>query len=547
MKTTVNHLLSSLIFIFLPAMTMVNGQPLNISLEKSMAGVVNIVVVRVQDYLEIYGMTGLGVVENKKSMTNYSHYYDCPNNKPVATGFVIERNGVKYIITNVHVVENAHTEDGNIYVLSITGQKYRVSIYGGDTFYDLMVLKFLDTPGPETIPLWFRQVPAKIGEPVYAIGNPTGEFPYTVSNRVISNANRIMWFPDGHNDYLTVKGIGFLQSTAMLYGGNSGSPLVDTKGKIIGINTASFPQIPQINFALDGVLANRLIIEIITNKQKVRSYLGMEISQELEIITPQMLRSRTEKILKDSLPVISGIIPGSRASIALTPYIGSNLVRINNTATRSVEDVISELEKIRPGNFVKLELKHNDDSKIINIKSGILGPECSAQVIQHLFPKDHSVSFEQNNDKVYVNFRTDRPIEDEPFNSRYNDTFLTLTADSSYIDSNRHAYFPDDTMIDLSDNFNFDYPDEDDNQYYNMTRRKAGKYEMIAAGLHKYSGNDLWRINSVQDLAAALWICSLAGVLDICFATKGEKEYLPENERIHLSGNKDFLKRTLIY
>ncbi len=92
-----------------------------------------------------------------------------------------------------------------------------------DTLWDIAVLSFGDSgPGSELLPLEFRSTEIRLGENVYALGNPLGEYPFSVVPGIISGKNR-------RDSDLT--GIfGFLQTTATLTNGNSGGPLVDAVG-----------------------------------------------------------------------------------------------------------------------------------------------------------------------------------------------------------------------------------------------------------------------------------------------------------------------------
>jgi S1-C subfamily serine protease len=139
------------------------------------------------------------------------------------------KNGTKYVITNAHVIENALDEEGSIYVYSINRTKYEVKVLGGDSFYDIAVLEFVDTPGPEITTVKFKTEEPRLGEPVYAIGNPLGEYPYSVTDGIISAKNRVRGCYTGK--------FGFLQTTATVIWGNSSGPLVDAKGDVAGINS----------------------------------------------------------------------------------------------------------------------------------------------------------------------------------------------------------------------------------------------------------------------------------------------------------------------
>ncbi|MDX5320203.1 MAG: trypsin-like peptidase domain-containing protein, partial [Bacteroidota bacterium] len=243
-------------------------------LEKAISSVVTVAVYKTEDVKQALGYRGI-------SDKAYEKVLDLSDSKSSGSGFVIERNGKKYVITNAHVIEHASTDADALYVYSIDRTKYQVKVVGGDSFYDLAVLEFITPPGKEIEVIDFRKEDARIGEQVYAIGNPLGEYPYTVTDGIISAKNRVRGGITGK--------FGFLQSTATVIWGNSGGPLVDAQGKVLGINSQiafakrGGTQIwqPQINFALEAEISNRLINDILSNNGLVkRAWLGLEVVQQ---------------------------------------------------------------------------------------------------------------------------------------------------------------------------------------------------------------------------------------------------------------------------
>ena len=110
------------------------------------------------------------------------------------SGFIIQHQGLFYVITNAHVVQQA-ASDQDLVVITINGTRYPVRVVGGDSFYDLAVLAFTDKPGNEIKSLSFRQEMLRVGEAVYAVGNPQGTFPYSVSEGIIGGLNRVFNTP----------------------------------------------------------------------------------------------------------------------------------------------------------------------------------------------------------------------------------------------------------------------------------------------------------------------------------------------------------------
>ena len=290
-------------------------------LENAMSSVVTVSVEKTDNTKQLLGFRG------QDSDIAYEKALDLSKSKSSGSGFVIIKNNKKYIITNAHVIEQASELKGSVYVYSINRTKYEVKIIGGDSFYDIAVLEIVGATGPEIKPISFSSKDSRVGEKVFAIGNPLGEYPYTVSDGIISAKNRV-------RNGLTGK-FGFLQSTATVIWGNSGGPLVNEKGQVVGINSqiafanAGNQQIwqPQINFALEGLLSNRLNDNIINNNGRVkRCYLGIQLSQSYEYSAYYKLMGGDGWLLVDSIPVITGAISGSPAEKFLKDKIGYQVV-----------------------------------------------------------------------------------------------------------------------------------------------------------------------------------------------------------------------------
>ncbi len=156
-----------------------------------------------------------------------NRYYD--KVKGLGSGFIISDDG--YILTNQHVVQNAI----EIIVTLTDGTKYPAQIIGLDRVTDLALLKI--KPEKKIKPLKFgNSDDVIIGEWVMALGNPFGLFDInnqpTVTVGVISATNRDFGMVDGEHVYQNM-----LQTDAAINGGNSGGPLVNSEGEVIGINT----------------------------------------------------------------------------------------------------------------------------------------------------------------------------------------------------------------------------------------------------------------------------------------------------------------------
>jgi S1-C subfamily serine protease len=469
------HLIISLFTVLLisgPCISQTKSVPISDMLESSLASVITVGVFKTESWNVLLGFRG------EMDDEAYRRMLDLTGSQASGSGFVIEKNGKKYVVTNAHVIESASREPKSVFVYSISRQKYEVRIVGGDSFYDIAVLEFVDPPGAEIQSVRFTKDVPRIGEAVYAIGNPLGEFPYSVSDGIISAKNRV------RNIGPTGK-FGFIQTTATIIWGNSGGPLINLKGEVVGINTQlhihylpgaaqAFIQ-PQINFALESAIAEKIVDDILGNKGLViRAWLGMEFSRN-------SVFDRYSKTYRpsDSLTVLSGVIPGSPAAAQLKAHIGSAIVEVNGNPVTSPEDILGFLEKVKPGEKVSFGFLNRGGNKTPgSIISGSLSTENLEQIANYVF------SDPQNNLVV-----TERGVS-----IRVSNLLCNIIAAGNYKDQN---------------------------------------------------DNMMWRTGKLSDLGAALRIGGLNGIIHLVVFNPARQEA----ELIHkkLSGSEQVQRATLWY
>ena len=191
----------------------------------------------------------------------------------LGSGFVIDARG--YILTNNHVVEDA--EDLTVWVSD--KRKLKASIVGTDAKTDLAVIKVNAT---DLKPLPFGDsTKLRVGQWVVAVGSPFG-LEHTVTAGIVSATGRsnvgIADFED------------FIQTDAAINQGNSGGPLVNLRGEVVGINTAILSRSGGslgVGFAIPTAMAKRIMDELMTHGRVVRGWLGVSLQE----LTPQLARS----------------------------------------------------------------------------------------------------------------------------------------------------------------------------------------------------------------------------------------------------------------
>ncbi len=355
-------------------------------LENSLSGVVTVAVYENKVVNKLYGFRGTPSI----SQTAYEKALNLMGANSTGSGFVIAHDGQKFIVTNAHVVDLAAESDSAIAVFSVSRKKYWMKVVGGDSFYDIAVLAFITPPTDELQPLSFRSATARLGEKVFAIGNPLGEYPYSVTDGIISAKNRV-------REGITGK-FGFLQSTATVIWGNSGGPLIDEHGNVVGVNSQiafakqGRSQIwqPQINFALESAIVKRLVNDILSNKGMVRrAYLGIEVSTK---------KNQLDVPTFENFPIISKLMED--APLELSNAIGHEIHAINGIETRNLEEILGELEKVLPTDTVNLTLSDKSKTYNLSVPTKSLTTESLENLAKNIL-NDWEINLEEQQGKLF--------------------------------------------------------------------------------------------------------------------------------------------------
>jgi serine protease Do len=214
----------------------------------------------------------------------------------LGSGVIVSEDG--YIVTNNHVIEKAE----EIKVSLLDKRDYRAKLIGADPKTDIAVIK-IEAKGLTALP-WGDSNKLKAGEVVFAIGNPFG-LNQTVTMGVISAVGRANV---GIADYED-----FIQTDAAINPGNSGGALVNTRGELIGINTAILSRTggyQGIGFAVPSSMARQVMDSLVKYKKVVRGWLGVSIQE----VTSDLAEEFGVKDLRGAL--VSGIVKGSPAEKA---------------------------------------------------------------------------------------------------------------------------------------------------------------------------------------------------------------------------------------
>ncbi|MEO1135222.1 MAG: Do family serine endopeptidase, partial [Pseudomonadota bacterium] len=264
----------------------------------------------------------------------------------LGSGFIIDSSGI--VVTNNHVIDNAD----DITVTLYDGREFSASVRGRDRETDLAVLQ-LDGNGERFPSVDFGDSDsARVGDWVIAIGNPFG-LGGTVTVGIVSARNRDI--NSGQYD-------DFIQTDAAINRGNSGGPLFDLNGKVVGVNTAIYSQTGGsvgVGFAVPADLADTVITQLLSFGETRRGWLGVSIDD----VTPEL--ASTLNLRNPSGAVVTVVRPNSPASDAgLEP--NDVILQFNRREIESVRDLTRAVADTPIGSTVPMQVLR--DGRRINVQ-----------------------------------------------------------------------------------------------------------------------------------------------------------------------------------
>ncbi|MEW4454702.1 trypsin-like peptidase domain-containing protein [Bremerella sp. JC817] len=268
------------------------------------------------------------------------------------SGSVLDKLGL--ILTNYHVIEGAREIRATLF----NGESYPATLVGQDPVNDIAVVK-IDAPSDLLHPVQFGDSSRlRVGQKVYAIGNPFG-LERTMTIGIISSLNRVLPSRSGR----TMKSI--IQIDAALNRGNSGGPLFDSNGRLIGMNTAiasSTGENTGVGFAIPASAIQRVVPQLLENGRVIRPDIGITRVYQTE----QGLMVAT---VAQGGPADRAGIKGFRLvreQIQRGPFIyeqsrldrseADTIVGIDNVPVQTADDLLSAIENNKPGETVVLSV-----------------------------------------------------------------------------------------------------------------------------------------------------------------------------------------------
>ena len=268
------------------------------------------------------------------------------------SGVVVTPDG--YVLTNEHVVHGASSAR----VAFVDGRSAAAVVVGRDPATDLAVLRAHTTSLPHASLL---DAAPRVGQLVVAVGNPLG-FESTVSAGVVSALGRSLRSRHGR----LIEGI--VQHTAALNPGNSGGPLVDARGRVVGINTAIIAMAQGIGFAVPATTAQWVLTEILTQGRVRRAYLG--ISGRDRPLDRRLVRALALPSMR-AVEVMARDAEGPAAQSDLRP--GDMIVAVNDVPVDGIDALYRFVSRTPFGTALTLHVVRRTQSLRIELTPRELG------------------------------------------------------------------------------------------------------------------------------------------------------------------------------
>ncbi|MFY2840889.1 S1C family serine protease [Achromobacter ruhlandii] len=276
------------------------------------------------------------------------------------SGFIWDEAG--HVVTNFHVIQGASAAT----VKLADGRDYQAALVGASPAHDIAVLKIgVGFQRPPAVPVG-TSADLKVGQKVFAIGNPFG-LDWTLTTGIVSALDRSL---AGEAGGPAIEHL--IQTDAAINPGNSGGPLLDSAGRLIGINTAIYSPSGAsagIGFSVPVDTVMRVVPQLIKNGKYIRPALGIEVDEQLNARLQAMTGSRGVFVLL--------VTPGSAAQkaglagIEVSPQgivPGDRIVNIDGTAIDDVAKLLARLDDKQVGDVVILSVERAGKSREVQVE-----------------------------------------------------------------------------------------------------------------------------------------------------------------------------------
>ncbi|HEY6563980.1 MAG TPA: trypsin-like peptidase domain-containing protein, partial [Pirellulaceae bacterium] len=264
------------------------------------------------------------------------------------SGFVWDQEG--HVVTNYHVVESVHQHGLKAFVTFSNQNRVPATLVGIDPSKDLAVLK-VEVPTEELFPVQVgTSRDLNVGQSVLAIGNPFG-FDHTLTTGIVSGLGReIRATNDRKIDDV-------IQTDAAINPGNSGGPLLDSGGRVIGVNTAIFSPsgaYAGIGFAIPVDTVSRVIPQLVQYGEVVRPRLGIAAAPEQATRDAGIEGVLVLNVVRNSPAEKAGIRPTTTKGGQI--LLGDVILALDEQKVESIEDILDTLDGMKFGDRIRLRV-----------------------------------------------------------------------------------------------------------------------------------------------------------------------------------------------
>ncbi len=288
---------------------------------------------------DIYDLSCLQVVGINTSVTTTNIFGQTTTSAVSGSGFIISDDG--YILTNYHVVEYAKQYDYKLNVMMYDGKSFDATIIGYEEDNDIAVIKIdeaLNTPVT-----FGNSDKLRVGDKVYAVGNPLGELTYTMTSGMVSARDRIITTGDGSS-------INMFQFDAAVNSGNSGGPVYNSRGEVVGIVTAKYSEagVEGLGFAIPINDAKTIAADLIANGYVTgKAHLGIS-AIDVETYVSQYY----------NIPEGAYVFAVNEGSCADTAGLrrGDVITKVGDTGVASVDELKKVLRNYNAGDSENLTI-----------------------------------------------------------------------------------------------------------------------------------------------------------------------------------------------
>jgi S1-C subfamily serine protease len=278
--------------------------------------------------------------------------------KGTGSGFVWDQDG--NIITNYHVIEGA--DSARVTLADQT--TYEASHIWGDPSMDIAVIQ-IAAPKEKLRPIMIgTSHDLKVGQLTYAIGNPFG-LDHTLTTGIVSALGRQIDAANGRPIH------GAIQTSAAINPGNSGGPLLDSAGRLIGMNTSIISPsgaFAGIGFAIPVDQINQIVPQLIKHGKVVRPQLGIQVAEEQ--VAHQLGIDKGVLVIKvmPNSPAAEAGIQGTRNDQDGNIHIGDVIVSMDGKPISNIKDIFAVLDAHKVGDTIKLAVVRDGQRQEIPVK-----------------------------------------------------------------------------------------------------------------------------------------------------------------------------------